>query len=148
MAAGARSRAAPGQMSLNLVELNRSLGNELSEPLRIGIGIHAGPAIVGEMGYAQATTLTAIGDAVNTASRLEALTKEFAAELVISETLARHAGLAIDGHERHEVELRGRDQLLPVIVIKRAADLPVGLELAPAQKEGRGDTPQVSPRPA
>jgi len=59
-----RALAAARQMSLNLVELNRSLGPELNEPLRIGIGIHAGPAIVGEMGYARATTLTAIGDAV------------------------------------------------------------------------------------
>ncbi len=143
-----RALAAARQMSLNLVELNRSLGNELSEPLRIGIGIHAGNAIVGEMGYAQATTLTAIGDAVNTASRLEALTKEYGAELMISEVLARHAGLALDGHERHEVELRGRDQPLPVIVIKRAADLPAGLELAPAQKKNRGDALQASPRPA
>jgi len=143
-----RALAAARQMSLNLVELNRSLGNELSEPLRIGIGIHAGPAIVGEMGYAQATTLTAIGDAVNTASRLEALTKEYSAELVISESLARHAGLATENHERHEVELRGRDQPLPVIVIKRAADLPVGIEPAPAQKKSRGDAPQASPQPA
>jgi adenylate cyclase len=100
------------------------------------------------MGYAQATTLTAIGDAVNTASRLEALTKEFSAELVISETLARHAGLATEDHERHEVELRGRDQPLPVIVIKRAADLPAGLDTAPAQKKSRGDATGAPPRPA
>ncbi len=139
-----RALAAARQMSLNLVELNRSLGNELSEPLRIGIGIHAGPAIVGEMGYARATTLTAIGDAVNTASRLEALTKEYEAELVISQTLAEHAGLAIENFERHEVSLRGRDQPLPVIVIKRAADLPDYLpaelvEAKPEQKRNRGD---------
>ena len=53
-----------------------SLRAELDEPLRIGIGIHAGPAIVGEMGYGNAAAITAIGDAVNTASRLETLTKE------------------------------------------------------------------------
>ena len=53
-------------------ELNRELSDELDEPLRIGIGIHAGPAIVGEMGHGRAAALTAIGDTVNTASRLEA----------------------------------------------------------------------------
>ncbi len=68
-------------MSAQLRDLNMLLAADLPRPLRIGIGIHAGPAIVGEMGYAAATSLTAIGDAVNTASRLEAATKEFGAEL-------------------------------------------------------------------
>jgi len=44
-----RALAAARRMSLNLQELNRSMAPELREPLRIGIGIHAGPAIVGEM---------------------------------------------------------------------------------------------------
>ncbi len=142
-----RALAAARQMSLNLVELNRSLGHELNEALRIGIGIHAGAAIVGEMGYARATTLTAIGDAVNTASRLEALTKEYGAELVLSQAVADYAGLPLDGHERHEVSLRGRDQPMTVIVLKRAADLPESAE-APAQKKGRSDIPGISPQPA
>ena len=51
-------------------ELNASLRAELDKPLRIGIGIHCGPMIVGEMGYGKDAAITAIGDAVNTASRL------------------------------------------------------------------------------
>jgi adenylate cyclase len=133
-----RALAAARQMSLNLVELNRSLGHELDEPLRIGIGIHVGPAIVGEMGYARATSLTAIGDAVNAASRLEALTKEYDAELVVSEAVADHAGLAIASYERHEVDLRGRDQPLTVFVLKRAAELPENLASAAIAK-GRSE---------
>ena len=50
----------------------------------MGIGLHAGPAIVGEMGYGRAISLTAIGDTVNVASRLEALTKELGGQLVVS----------------------------------------------------------------
>jgi class 3 adenylate cyclase len=60
--------AAARLISARLDELNASLGAELDR--RIGIGIHCGPAIVGEMGYGNAASITAIGDAVNTPSRL------------------------------------------------------------------------------
>ena len=52
-------------MAERLVELNAALRNVLLQPLRIGM--FAGPVIVGEMGFGQATSVTAIGDAVNTA---------------------------------------------------------------------------------
>jgi adenylate cyclase len=119
-----RALAAARRMSLNLHELNQSLAPELAEPLRIGIGIHAGPAIVGEMGYARTTALTAVGDTVNTASRLETLTKEFGVELVFSAAVAEHAGLATEGLQRHEVTLRGRDQTLAIFALPQASDLP------------------------
>ena len=70
------------RMALALDDLNEALSGDLDQPLRIGIGLHSGPTIVGQMGYERATQLTAIGDTVNTASRLEALTKEFGVELV------------------------------------------------------------------
>jgi adenylate cyclase len=119
-----RALAAARQMSVNLEELNRSLGPELPEPLRIGIGIHIGPAIVGEMGYARATTLTAVGDTVNTASRLEALTKDYDVELVFSAILGKHAGLSLSDLTRHDVTLRGQDQAMSVIALRRASELP------------------------
>ena len=76
--------AAAKLMAKRLDELNQSLESELESPLRIGIGIHLGPVIIGEMGYAEATSLTAVGDSVNTASRLESMTKDFKAQLVVS----------------------------------------------------------------
>ncbi|HML11613.1 MAG TPA: adenylate/guanylate cyclase domain-containing protein, partial [Stellaceae bacterium] len=94
--AGCRAAlAAARAMSERLIELNDALSAELAEPLRIGIGLHAGPAIVGEIGYGSAAALTAIGDPVNTASRLEGLAKEYAAELVVSSEVIAHAGFAI-----------------------------------------------------
>jgi adenylate cyclase len=92
--------------------------------LRIGIGIHVGPAIVGEMGYAGATTLTAIGDAVNTASRLESLTKDFKCELVVSQDVAARAGLDLDMWPVMETEIRGRSEKLKVRAITKAHQLP------------------------
>lgn len=119
-----RALAAARRMSINLQELNESLAPDLAEPLRIAIGIHAGPAIVGEMGYARATTLTAVGDTVNTASRLEAVAKEQGVELVFSATVGEHAGLAIEEMDRREVTLRGQDRPLAILSLARASVLP------------------------
>ena len=83
-AGAARALAAAKGMAEALRDLNRLLESDLPAPLRIGIGLHAGPAIVGEMGYAPAVSVTAVGDTVNTASRLESMSKEFAAQLVVS----------------------------------------------------------------
>ncbi|MHA1152762.1 MAG: adenylate/guanylate cyclase domain-containing protein [Alphaproteobacteria bacterium] len=116
--------AAARRMIERLGELNKALENDLDRPLRIGIGIHSGPVILGEMGYGRATAMTAIGDSVNTASRLEALTKEFKAELVLSEPVATRAGLDFGAFPRHEIELRGRAGQLAVFVVGDTRLLP------------------------
>jgi adenylate cyclase len=116
--------AAARRMSEQLVELNASLRGELEHPLRIGIGIHVGPVIVGEMGYGSATTVTAIGDAVNTASRLESLTKEHACQLVVSEDTVARAGLDLTAFPRFEIEVRGKREMLSIRALPNAADLP------------------------
>lgn len=123
---GARqAMRAAQEMSKNLTDLNEQLKDELEEPLRIGIGIHVGPAIIGEMGYGTATGLTAIGDSVNTASRLEAMTKEFGAQLILSEDVTRAAEAAVEAYDEHEIAVRGRDEGVKVYVVKHAADLTI-----------------------
>lgn len=125
--AGCRDAVAAARLMIeHLGELNRSLENDLDRPLRIGIGIHSGSVILGEMGYGRATAMTAIGDSVNTASRLEALTKEFKAELVVSEPVAIRAGLDLGAFPRHEIEVRGRAGQLAVFVVGETASLPQG----------------------
>lgn len=106
------------RMADGVEALNEALTGELRHPLRIGIGIHVGPAIVGEMGWGTAKTLTAIGDAVNTASRLETLTKEFDAQLVVSGAAAAVAGLDTGSWTRHETPIRGK--ALPITVYAAA----------------------------
>ncbi len=110
-------------MAERLMDLNRALAHDLPEPLRIGIGIHVGPAIVGEMGYGTAVSVTAIGDCVNTASRLETLTKSFGAQLVLSESVVERAGLALAEVPRHEIEIRGRVERLRILAFASALDL-------------------------
>jgi len=111
-------------MADKLEGLNKTLASDLRTPLRIGIGIHSGPAIVGEMGYAKATSVTAVGDTVNTASRLEAMTKDFSAQLVVSGPLAGHAGLDLSAFPEHEIEVRGRASRMAIRVIEDARALP------------------------
>jgi adenylate cyclase len=111
-------------MSQGLADLNSALSNDLDQPIRIGIGLHVGSVIVGEIGYGQASSVTAIGDTVNTASRLEAISKDFASELVASQELIDKAGFAMDQFPRHEVELRGRTGTVPVRVVERATEIP------------------------
>jgi adenylate cyclase len=125
-----RALEAARRMSEGLRDLNQSLAHDVAEPLRIGIGIHAGPAIVGEMGHGRATSVTAVGDTVNTASRLETLTKEYNCQLVISDTVARYAQLDVEGFERHDIEIRGRLEPLTIRVIGDAQDLASGIGTA------------------
>jgi adenylate cyclase len=110
-------------MSKALDELNKSMSHDLREPLRIGIGIHVGPVIVGELGYGRARAMTAVGDAVNIASRLETQTKEFGVQSVISADILSTGGIQLSTGTRHEVAIAGRIEPLMVIAIPNAADL-------------------------
>jgi adenylate cyclase len=137
--AGARN------MALRLNDLNAALEHDLEEPLRIGVGIHYGPAIIGEMGYGRATTLTAIGDSVNTASRLEAMTKELGVQLVVSHDVETHAGIDLTGYPEETVKIRGRQGVMKVRAIEDAASLPALSEDTvgrPAAKTPPGDAPE------
>jgi adenylate cyclase len=97
--------------------LSESLQNELAQPLRIGIGIHCGPAIVGRMGYGPTVHVTAIGDTVNVASRLQDSTKEYGCQLVISEEVVRRSGLDTAQLVRHELTVRNRREALSIFVV-------------------------------
>jgi adenylate cyclase len=111
-------------MGLALEKLNEKLAPELDEPLRIRIGLHVGPAIVGDMGFARAVSHTAIGDSVNTASRLESLAKDLGVELVVSENVAQRAGMDASAYPPADAAIRGRRETLKVHAIGRAGDLP------------------------
>lgn len=103
-----------------VAELNAVYGSELEGPLQIAMSLHAGPAVVGEMGYGPAMSLTAVGDTLNTASRLEGLAKDLEAELVISGDLARLAGLDLAGIEQQTLHVRGRSQPIEAWIVPEA----------------------------
>ncbi|HYM71466.1 MAG TPA: adenylate/guanylate cyclase domain-containing protein [Stellaceae bacterium] len=136
-----RALAAARLMSLRLDELNHSLSADLTAPLRIGIGIHAGPAIVGEMGYGSATNITAIGDAVNTANRIEGLTKEYGVELAVSAQVVDRAGLDLPNPRREEIEIRGKQERLEIVLFASARDLPADLRAPTPEPAGTAVLP-------
>ena len=104
-------------------KLNDSMKSEIDEPLRVGIGIHGGEAIVGIMGPPTTPIISAIGDNVNVAARLESLTKEFGCAMVISETVAEGAGIDLTRFPRHEAETRGRAATIAVYAIPEVHEL-------------------------
>jgi len=144
--AGCREALAAARlMSERLPELNASLRAELDRPLRIGIGIHCGPTIVGEMGYGNAAAITAIGDAVNTASRLESLTKNFACELVVSEEVVSRAGLDLSAFPQREMEIRGKREMLVVRTLVSAAELPAAVLTTSTGRPRQASNGSLSP---
>ena len=130
-AEGCRQALAAAQRMVDQVKmLSQALAEELTEPLRIGVGIHCGPAVVGRMGYGATIHLTAIGDTVNVASRLQDLTKEFSCHLVISEEVAQQAGLNSSALPKHEITVRNRREALAIFVVDDVAALAIHQDAA------------------
>jgi adenylate cyclase len=107
-------------MFQTLDRLNERLAGELQTPLAIGIGIHTGQAIVGRIGPPKTPILSAVGDSVNTSSRLERTAKELGVPLVVSEETVRVAGLHISAMPTTQVSLRGRIEAIAVIALDQA----------------------------
>jgi len=125
-AAGSRQALeAARAMVEGVTALGAELAGDLPLPLRIGIGVHAGPAVVGQMGWGQSFYLTAVGDTVHVAARLEQATKDYGAELVVSEEVARYAGVDLSAFPRHDLAVRNRAGRVSVRVVTRVAALPL-----------------------
>ena len=75
------------------------------------------------MGYGETRYLTAVGDTVHVASRLEALTKEYQCELVVSEQVTDGAGVSAPGYPLHELTVRNREVPLRIVVVAEARRL-------------------------
>src|SRR5581483_3416186 len=76
-------------MQARLVPLNEHFAREFGVRIATGIGLHHGPAAVGVMGAPAKREYSAIGDTVNTASRLEGLTKDVGYAIVAGEIVVR-----------------------------------------------------------
>jgi class 3 adenylate cyclase len=110
-----------------LVLLVRDVGRgspypELLAALGVGVGVATGRAWVGSVGSADRLLWTALGNTTNLASRLQALTQELGAPLVIDESTWRAAGDAARPYQRRpDVAIRGRRRPETLYVLARAA---------------------------
>jgi len=110
-------------MELSLERLNEKRREKEAPPLRIGIGVHAGEAIVGNIGATHRREFTAIGDTVNVASRLQDLTKKNQCSILVSEAVLSRIEMkgAIDLEflPKGNTEVRGRKEHLEIFVPQR-----------------------------
>jgi adenylate cyclase len=128
------TRATPGEacrqalvaahsIGTRLREMNRALAGDLPDPIEVGIGIHAGEAILGEIGYRDHYVLTAIGDAVHVASRLQDACKVHACTLVVSQAVLDTAGVDLGAHAQHDIPVRGRAEGIRIRAVRDLSTL-------------------------
>jgi len=108
----AHRAVAAGREMLDAME---RINDGASWPLRIGIGIHFGEVVAGNIGSPRRKEYTVIGDTVNFAARLEALNKDFNSQLLISNAVREAIGEACsDAVSLGEVAVRGYDRPMTV----------------------------------
>ncbi len=127
--ARAALRAAAGIGSA-LATFNRTLAAEGGKPVAIGIGLHLGDVVLGEIGAAGDAPRTLIGDTVNTASRMEGKTKELGVQVLVSAALLEAAGVDTAPLELIRLELRGVAEPVEALALENGTALGAMLQQA------------------
>lgn len=107
----AQALSACGLVAEAVARFNRAFRADLAEPVAFGIGVAAGRAIVGEIGFDRHVTFTALGEPVNDAARLQDLTRELGCAALVSAEVFRLARYHGPPFPERMVELRGRGQV-------------------------------------
>lgn len=96
-----------------LHELDDLMASGASPPVQVGIAVHAGDAIVGNIGSAERKEYTVIGDVVNVAFRMEAVNKDFGSRLLVSERVRRTVE-STAAKPGTTIQVRGRTETVEV----------------------------------
>ncbi len=109
------------EMQQRLAELNTRLGSGDLGPLRMGIGLHSGLVVAGNIGSTERMEYTVIGDTVNLAARIESLTKEYQQAILFSESLCAALPAGTAASFVTETAVRGRQGLVRLYAIEGSA---------------------------
>jgi adenylate cyclase len=104
------------EMIDKLKELNNS--GEFGDKLNIGIGINSGKAVVGNMGSNQRFDYSVLGDAVNLASRLEGVSKNYDATLVVGEDTYKDISNQFNFSKLDDVQVKGKSNMVSIYTVK------------------------------
>ncbi len=96
------------------IRINEALAGTATPPLKTGIGINSGPAIVGNLGSSIRFSYTAIGDTVNLASRLESATKKLGVDIIIGESVYRQVQDTLPCRALGAIQIPGKERPQPV----------------------------------
>lgn len=114
------------EMMQKLKEVNAWLEEKDLPPLKIGIGINTGEAVLGSVGSEQKADYTVIGDTVNLASRLEGVTKQYDCEIIISESTKKALNDRIPSQVVDMIKVKGKEQAIkiysPILAEPQAQD--------------------------
>lgn len=101
-------------MVKRLSTLNAGWQKNGDVPISIGIGIHTGVAVVGNMGSNKRFDYTTVDNAVNIAARLEALNKKLNSTIIISNQTRQHLTISIKTDSLGDTEVRGRNEQIGI----------------------------------
>jgi adenylate cyclase len=96
------------EMRSRLDALNMRLEQQGFEPLSHGIGIHSGAVLAGNIGSEERMSYALVGDTVNTASRIEGLTKQYECDLIISQTTYNLLTESYNTEQLEPVKVKGK----------------------------------------
>ncbi|MBV6350510.1 adenylate/guanylate cyclase domain-containing protein, partial [Leptospira interrogans] len=93
-----------------LIKFNQGRGGEKKPIIQIGCGLNFGPVIAGQIGSEQRLEYTVIGDAVNLASRVEALNKPFGTDILITQDLLDHVSEIFNVEKMQSIKVKGKEE--------------------------------------
>ena len=114
-------------MRHSLMEFNRGRGGDKKPIIKIGCGINTGPVVAGQIGSSSRMEYTVIGDAVNFASRTEALNKPLGTDILITENTYKLVKEHVIVEEMPSVTVKGKEKpvkIFAVVNMPRATDIP------------------------
>ena len=102
--------------SIEMQQAIKDLNKELSHEIAIGVGVNTGEAVIGNMGSDTRFDYSAIGDAVNTAARLESATKEAGVDILIGENTAQSVSYKLKSLKA--IKVKGKAKALKIYTVK------------------------------